>query len=120
MQALYDVLHMLVDKYHIDIPVYITENGLPVGGAKKQEILEDQERIDYIRSVLKPLHDAVQDGIDVRGYYVWSLLDNFEWSAGFEPRYGLYYTDYETLERVPKKSALWYKKVIAEHGFEEE
>lgn len=119
-EVLYDVLHMLVDKYHIDIPIYITENGLPVGGKeKKEEILDDQERIDYIKSVLKPLHAAMQDGIDVRGYYVWSLLDNFEWSAGFEPRYGLYYTDYETMERVPKKSAGWYAGVIAGHGFED-
>lgn len=120
-EALYDVLHMLIEKYHIDIPIYITENGISAGdGEKPENILDDQERIDYIRSVLMHLHAAMEDGIDVRGYYVWSLMDNFEWSAGFEPRYGLYYTDYETLERVPKKSAGWYAKVIAEHGFEAE
>ena len=85
----------------------------------KEQILNDQERIDYVTGVLKALHQAMEEGIDVRGYYIWSLLDNFEWSAGFSPRYGLYYTDYETLERTPKKSAGWYRQVIADNGFEE-
>ena len=118
---LYDVLHMLVEKYHIDIPIYITENGLAVDeGESLEDTLDDQERIDYMKSVLIPLHRAMQEGIDVRGYYAWSLMDNFEWSAGFDARYGLYYTDYETMERLPKKSALWYAEVIRNHGFEEE
>ncbi len=60
------------------------------------------------------------DGIDVRGYYMWSLLDNFEWNAGFTMRYGMYYTDFETLERIPKKSVSWYQGVIADSGFEAE
>lgn len=75
--------------------------------------------IDYVKGVLKPLKQAMDEGIDVRGYYLWSLMDNFEWSAGYEARYGVYYTNYETLERIPKNSAKWYAKVIAEHGFEE-
>ena len=120
-EMLYDVLHMLVEKYHIDIPIYITENGLAVDeGESLEDTLDDQERIDYMKSVLIPLHRAMQEGIDVRGYYAWSLMDNFEWSAGFDARYGLYYTDYETMERLPKKSALWYAEVICNHGFEEE
>lgn len=113
-----DVLHMLVEKYHIDIPIYITENGLPADGANKEELLDDQERIDYVRGVLISLHKAMQEGIDVRGYYLWSLMDNFEWSAGFDARYGVYYTDFETMERIPKKSAGWYTKVISSHGFD--
>ena len=114
-----DVLHMLVEKYQIDIPIYITENGLPTGGGKDagDAALYDQERIDYLEGVLRHLHKALKDGIDVRGYYLWSLMDNFEWSAGFDARYGLYYTDFETLERIPKKSALWYKNVIEKNGF---
>ena len=61
----------------------------------------------------------MEDGIDVRGYYHWSLMDNFEWSAGFAARFGLYYTDYETMTLTPKKSALWYRKLIANNGFDE-
>lgn len=114
-----EVLHMLIEKYHIDIPIYITENGLPVDGADKKELLDDRERIDYVKGVLISLHQAMQEGVDVRGYYLWSLMDNFEWSAGFDARYGVYYTDFETLERTPKKSAGWYAAVIRSHGFEE-
>ena len=84
-----------------------------------ESLLNDQERIDYIKGVLKPLKQAMDEGVNVRGYYLWSLMDNFEWSAGYEARYGVYYTNYETLERIPKMSARWYAKVIAEQGFED-
>lgn len=104
-EALYDVLHMLIEEYKIQIPIYITENGIPQSdGPDVEAILDDQERIEYLKNVLIPLHKAMQDGIDVRGYYAWSLMDNFEWSAGYQARYGLYYTDYSTLERIPKKA----------------
>ena len=86
-EALRDVLHMVVEKYHVDILIYITENGLPQEDGPMEEVLNDQERIDYVRQVLIALHGALED--DVRCYYLWSLMDNFEWSAGFSPRYGL-------------------------------
>lgn len=118
-EKLYDVLHMLKEQYHIDIPIFLSENGMALdGGGNKARILDDQDRIDYIKGVLIPLHKAMADGIDVRGYYLWSLMDNFEWSAGYEARFGLYYTDFETLERIPKKSAGWYADLIRNHGFE--
>ena len=82
--------------------------------------LDDPDRIEYIRDVLQWVRRAMDDGIDVRGYYCWSLLDNFEWNAGFTMRYGLNYTDFKTLERIPKKSAGWYSQVIRENGFEAE
>lgn len=119
-EVLGDVLHMLVEKYKIDIPIYITENGVAQDDSEDVEaILDDQERIDYIKGVLIALHKAMQEGIDVRGYYAWSLMDNFEWSAGFQARFGLHYTDYKTFERIPKKSAGWYTRVIADNGFED-
>lgn len=119
-EVLTDVLRMLKETYRIDIPVIITENGIAQEGtANRESLLDDQSRIDYIKGVLKPLYQAMADGVDVRGYYLWSLMDNFEWSSGYESRYGLYYTDFETLERIPKKSALWYGKTIEENGFEE-
>ncbi len=120
-EAIRDVLHMLVEKYKVDVPIYITENGLPQdAGEGREKNLDDQERIDYVKDVLSALHEAMEDGIQVKGYYMWSLLDNFEWSAGYAARYGLYYTDYQTLERIPKKSAGWYRQVIAENGFDVE
>ncbi len=117
-EALYQVLHMLVEKYKVDVPIYITENGLPQDDSPDVEkLLDDQERIDYLEQILTWLYKAMEDGISVKGYYVWSLLDNFEWSAGYTFRYGLHYTDYETLRRIPKKSAGWYRDVIKNHGF---
>ena len=119
-EVLVDVLHMLKDKYKIDVPIFISENGMPQTDTPDVEsLLNDQERIDYVKGVLKPLRQAMDEGVDVRGYYLWSLMDNFEWSAGYEARYGVYYTNYETLERIPKNSAKWYAKVIAEQGFED-
>ncbi|MDE7244693.1 MAG: family 1 glycosylhydrolase [Oscillospiraceae bacterium] len=117
-EKLYEVLHMLAEDYRISIPIYITENGVPqTDSPDVAALLDDQERIDYTAGVLAALHRAMADGIDVRGYYHWSLMDNFEWSAGFEARYGLYYTDYSTLERIPKKSAAWYTDLIRNNGF---
>ena len=84
-EVLVDVLHMLKEQYHVDIPIFISENGMPqTDGPDVAALLEDDQRIDYIKSVLKPLHQAMQEGIVVRGYYLWSLMDNFEWSAGYE------------------------------------
>ena len=111
------VLHEVIAEYGIDVPLFISENGLAQSStADRAAILDDQERIDYVETVLKTLHKAIKSGVDVRGYYLWSLMDNFEWSAGYEARFGLYYTDYETLERIPKKSAGWYADVIRRNG----
>ena len=105
----------------MNIPIYITENGMPFDDASGREAnLDDQARIEYVKNVLIWLHKAMEEGADVRGYYLWSLMDNFEWSAGYDARYGLYYTDYEKAERIPKKSAKWYAQVIREKGFEVE
>lgn len=120
LEAVYDVLHMLVEDYGIDIPIYITENGVAQDdGPDREAILNDDERIAYVSETLRHVRQAIDDGIDVRGYYLWSLMDNFEWSAGFAARFGLYYTDYKTLALVPKKSAGWYRDVIRNNGLEE-
>ena len=120
LEAVYDVLHMLAEDYKIDIPIYITENGVAQDdGPDREAILNDGERIAYVSETLRHVRRAMDDGIDVRGYYLWSLMDNFEWSAGFAARFGLYYTDYERMELIPKKSAGWYRDVIHNNGFEE-
>ena len=78
--------------------------------------MHDASRIEYIRSFLSQLKRAAQDGVDVRGYFYWSLLDNFEWKEGFSKRFGLIYVDYNTLERIPKDSAAYYAALIRENG----
>ena len=122
-EAIYDVLHMLKEDYGVRVPIYITENGyiqIDHGDKEKEYFLDDPERIEYIRDVLQWVSRAVEDGIDVRGYYVWSILDNFEWNAGFTMRFGICYTDFKTLERTPKKSAAWYSSVIRDNAVEAE
>ena len=112
-KAVYDAARILHDEYKIGIPIYITENGtqncneVVVDGK-----IHDEERIRYIDGFLQWTEKAIEEGIDIRGYYAWSLLDNWEWVAGYTLRFGLVHIDYETQERIMKDSALWYKKVI--------
>jgi beta-glucosidase len=92
------------------IPIYITENGFPFGIGS-----DDSGRVSFIKEHLKYVKKAIEEGADVRGYNYWSLLDNFEWLYGFEPRFGLIEMDYKTLEREPRKSFWEYKKIIEEN-----
>jgi beta-glucosidase len=99
------------------IPVYITENGAayhdyvdPNGG------VDDFERIAYLEGHIRAVEAAVAAGADVRGYFVWSLLDNFEWTHGFSRRFGLVFVEYGSQRRIPKASSRWYRQVIADNG----
>jgi len=97
-----------------DVPIYITENGAAFeDGPVVNGTLEDPRRVDYLQSHLGALARAVADGVDVRRYFAWSMLDNFEWEHGYSKRFGLVYVDYATQRRVPKRSALWYRDFIA-------
>lgn len=104
-QGLYEVLTG-VRRY--GKPVYITENGLADA--------RDTRRADFIRDHLKNAHKAIKDGVDVRGYFHWSLLDNFEWADGFEPRFGLHEVNFETFERTPRASAQVYAAIAKNNG----
>jgi beta-glucosidase len=100
-----------------DIPLVITENGAsfddpPVDG---QAVVEDPQRVAYLREHIKAVELAVGQGVDVRGYYVWSLLDNFEWEHGYASRFGIVAVNFDDQRRVPKRSALWYRDLIAQH-----
>ncbi len=118
-KAVYDALHILTDDYKINIPIYITENGTYNCEEEmtREGKIHDSTRIQYIKGFLTWIQKAIEEGIDVRGYYAWSLIDNWEWSGGYTYRFGLVHTDFETQERIWKDSAYWYKKIIAEHGF---
>jgi beta-glucosidase len=99
------------------VPLVITENGCAVDDAVAEDgQVHDRDRIDYIESHLAAVHQAIEEGVDVRGYYVWSLLDNFEWAWGYSKRFGIIHVDYDTLQRTPKDSAHWFSKVIARNG----
>jgi beta-glucosidase len=97
--------------------IYITENG-----TSSDDVLtpagrvEDVDRIMYLRDHLTHLHRALKEGYPVQGYFLWSLMDNFEWADGFSKRFGLHYVDFKTLKRTPKLSAEWYKDVIAKNA----
>jgi beta-glucosidase len=79
----------------------------------------DAGRINYLRAHLVAVHDAIRAGVNVKGYYVWSLMDNFEWAHGLSPRFGLVRVEYDTGQRIPKQSAHWYGEVIAQNGVQE-
>ena len=78
--------------------------------------VHDPQRIDFTRRYLLELREAIRAGSDIRGYFHWSILDNFEWSQGYKERFGLVHVDYATQKRTPKDSAAWYQKVIASNG----
>lgn len=116
-QGLTDLLLWFKRSYG-DLPVYITENGAAFFDAPTAEDgrVRDPLRVDYLRKHLSAIHDAIAAGVDVRGYMVWSLLDNLEWSLGYSKRFGIVHVNYGTQARTPKDSARWYSRVIASHG----
>lgn len=99
------------------IPIYITENGAAYEDAPDAAgFVDDQDRLAFFDAHLRALHAALADGVDVRGYLAWSLMDNFEWAYGYYQRFGLVRVDYESQQRTPKASARWYAGVIAENA----
>ena len=112
--GLTDLMRRLRDDYGT-FPIYITENGYPASDDRIGDDgrIDDQHRIAFLRDHVAAARDAIEEGTDLRGYYVWSLLDNFEWAAGYGPRFGLVHVDYETLTRTPKESFRFYAEVIA-------
>jgi beta-glucosidase len=105
--GLVSVLTRLQREYPVP-PVYLTENGAAYEDEVVEGAVHDTERVEYLRAHLAAALDAVDAGVDLRGYFVWSLLDNFEWALGYSKRFGIVRVDYDTLERLPKQSAaLW-------------
>ena len=115
-EGITELLLWLADRYD-NPPVYITENGAAfedtVGGDGR---VHDERRRLYIEQHLEAVFKAREQGVDVRGYFAWSLLDNFEWSYGYDKRFGIVRVDYDTQKRTPKDSALWYSDVIRRNG----
>ncbi len=98
------------------LPFYISENGTAgIDELTPDGKIHDDERIAFLDSYLKELERAADDGVDIRGYFLWTLMDNFEWAKGYSARFGLFYTDYQTQKRIPKDSAFWYRDKIASY-----
>ena len=108
---------MGIKKDYGDIPVYITENGHALYEQPDANgEVNDDERIEFLKSYLEWLIKAENEGCNVKGYYAWSTTDCYSWINGYEKRYGLIYVDYANgLKRIPKKSYHWYSEFIREH-----
>ncbi len=114
-ESLYWGPRFLAERYKL--PVYIMENGLAsMDWVGEDGQVRDMGRIDFLSRYLKQLGRAINDGVDVRGYFCWSILDNFEWAEGYRMRFGLVHVDYQTLLRTPKASYAWYRDVISGRG----
>jgi beta-glucosidase len=112
-----DALRQLLVRVHRDygpVPLVITENGAAFDdGVDGHDVVEDPRRVEFVRAHIDAVERARAEGVDVRGYHVWSLLDNFEWEHGYDKRFGIVFVDYATQRRIPKRSALWYRDLIA-------
>jgi beta-glucosidase len=114
--GIYNVLMRLHRDYEVR-SLYVTENGAAFPDFRGHDgRVDDPERTEYLERYLAAVARAIEDGAPVRGYFVWSLLDNFEWTYGYSQRFGIVYVDYPTLERVPKSSFYWYRDLIARSG----
>ncbi|KAJ6397081.1 hypothetical protein OIU77_022008 [Salix suchowensis] len=119
-QGMEKMVTYIKERYN-NIPMIITENGysqVSNSNRKIEEFLHDTGRVEYMSGYLDALLTAMKKGADVRGYFAWSLLDNFEWTFGYTRRFGLYHVDYTTMKRTPRLSATWYKEFIARYKVE--
>ena len=114
--GLKEILVRLHEEY-TRTPIYITENGRAAHDYVDPEgEVKDEERVAFLDAHFQAAHEAIERSVDLRGYFVWSLLDNFEWTEGYSKRFGIVYVDYATQRRIPKMSARWYSEVIRRNG----
>ena len=117
-EGLTEMLVRIKEEY-ADLPIYVTESGRAVHDYVDPEGgVDDEERVSYLDAHFRAAHEAIESGVDLRGYMVWSFLDNFEWAEGYSKRFGIVFVDYGTQRRVPKASARWYSGVIRRNGLE--
>jgi beta-glucosidase len=115
--GLFDTLKWVRQRYG-NMPLYVTENGAAFYDppAASNGRVDDPLRVEYYRNHIAAVLRAIRQGVDVRGYFAWSLLDNFEWAHGYSKRFGIVHVDYETQKRTPKASAVYYGEVIGSRG----
>ncbi len=114
-KCLYWGLKFIYERYKM--PIYITENGMSCHDwVALDGQVHDPNRIDFLHRYMLEMKKAVEEGVDIRGYFLWTFLDNFEWTNGYNDRFGLVYVDYATQKRIPKDSCSWYRDVIKTNG----
>lgn len=114
--GLYEVLMRFRTEYGNPL-LYVTENGAAFeDNVTRSGEVQDDDRIAYLRDHIASAYQALRDGVNLKGYFTWTLMDNFEWAEGYSKRFGLVYIDRQTLKRTPKKSFRWYKNIIANNG----
>ncbi|MEW6635647.1 MAG: family 1 glycosylhydrolase, partial [Actinomycetota bacterium] len=117
--GLTELLVRIKEEYR-DLPIFVTENGRAVHDYVDPEgEVKDFERVSFLDAHFRAAHAAIERGVDLRGYMVWSLLDNFEWAEGYSKRFGIVFVDYGTQRRIPKASARWYSEMIRRGGLED-
>ncbi|KAL3820960.1 hypothetical protein ACJIZ3_006865 [Penstemon smallii] len=107
-----DIINYIKGRYHNKL-MFVTENGYSSPVSEDDHYQQDVKRINYHKSYLAYLAQAIRNGADVRGYFIWSLMDNFEWTSGYKTKFGLYHIDPQTLNRIPKLSASWYRDFLS-------
>ncbi|PJF29584.1 MAG: beta-glucosidase [Phototrophicales bacterium] len=115
-EAIYNVLKHIHDEY-APSKIYITENGAAFNDVVTGDSVHDERRVAFYQQYLAHCHRAIADGIPLKGYFAWSLLDNFEWAEGYSKRFGIIYVDYPTQRRIIKDSGKWYAQTIRDNGF---
>ncbi len=116
-EGLYDILKGVQDSYEPK-GIFITENGAAFKDVVENGEVHDSKRTEYLKAHFAQAHRAIQDGVKLKGYFVWSLMDNFEWAYGYSKRFGIVYIDYKTQKRIVKDSAKWYSRVIANNALD--
>ncbi len=115
--CLYWGLKFLYERYQL--PIYLTENGMSChDNVSEDGRVHDPNRITFLKQYITAVHKAIEEGADIRGYFLWTFLDNFEWDRGYTERFGIVYVDFKTKKRIPKDSAYWYKEVMETNGKE--
>lgn len=105
-----------IDERYDRPPIYITENGCAYPDEIIDGAVNDQPRVDFYKGYLQACQEAIANGVQLKGYFAWSFMDNFEWASGYAKRFGLHHIDFKTLKRTPKKSAYWFKEVITNNN----
>jgi beta-glucosidase len=118
-RALYELLTWLHQDYPQFGEIYVSENGIACHDVIEDGKIHDPQRISYLNQHLGAAYDAISEGVPLKGYFVWSLMDNFEWAFGYDSRFGLAYVDFETQKRILKDSAYWYGRAAAANALED-
>ena len=115
-QGLYDLLSWIKAEYN-NPDVYITENGVAYKDSVLNGKVEDNQRIEFLKKYISSMNKAIQEGCNVKGYFHWTFMDNFEWAQGLTKRFGLIFTDFTSQKRIVKNSGLWFSSLCRENQF---